>query len=62
VLDCITGEPAMSRFVAVMPKGNSRIRAAAVIWFLSGTRIGAFVTLPLSAVEIETRIVKQWPK
>jgi hypothetical protein len=30
--------------------------------FLSGIRIGAFVTLPLVAVDIENLSVKQWPK
>lgn len=39
-----------------------RIRAAAVFWFLSGIRIGAFVTLPLAAVDIENLTVKQFPK
>lgn len=41
---------------------DRRIRAAAVFWFLSGIRIGAFVTLPLSAVDIGSRSVKQWPE
>lgn len=39
-----------------------RIRAAAVFWFLSGIRIGAFVTLPIKAVDIENLTIKQWPK
>jgi integrase len=38
-----------------------RIRAAAVFWFLSAIRIGAFVSLPLMAVDIENRVVKQYP-
>ncbi len=38
-----------------------RIRAAAVFWFLSGIRIGAFVSLPLQAVDIENREIKQFP-
>lgn len=41
---------------------DKRIRAAAIFWFLSGIRIGAFVTLPLLAVDIENLTVKQWPK
>jgi site-specific recombinase XerC len=41
---------------------EKRIRAAAVFWFLSGIRIGAFVTLPLSAVDLQNRTVKLWPK
>lgn len=39
-----------------------RIKAAAVFWFLSGVRVGAFVTLPLLAVDLESREIKQWPK
>jgi len=42
--------------------GERRIRAAAVFWFLSGIRIGAFVSLPLSAVDMDTLSVKQWPR
>ena len=42
--------------------GERRIRASVVFWFLSGIRVGAFVTLPLSAVDLENRTVKQWPK
>ncbi len=38
-----------------------RIRAAAVFWFLSGIRIGAFVSLPLDAVDIENREITQFP-
>jgi hypothetical protein len=30
-----------------------RIRAAAVFWWLSGVRIGAFVTLPILAIDLE---------
>jgi integrase len=41
---------------------DRRIRAAAVFWFLSGIRIGAFVTLPLVAVDMGSRSVKQWPE
>ena len=42
--------------------GERRIRASAVFWFLSGIRIGAFVSLPLSAVDLDNLAVKQWPK
>jgi len=38
-----------------------RIRAAAVFMFLSGIRVGALVSLPLAAVDLESRTVKQWP-
>jgi site-specific recombinase XerC len=41
---------------------EKRARAAAVFWFLSGIRIGAFVTLPLMAVDLDNLAVKQWPK
>jgi site-specific recombinase XerC len=40
---------------------EERIRAAAVFWFLSGIRIGAFVSLPLKAVDIENRFILQYP-
>ncbi len=39
-----------------------RIRASAVFWFLSGIRIGAFVTLPVSAVDVFARQIRQWPE
>jgi integrase len=42
--------------------GERRIRASAVFWFLSGVRIGAFVSLPLSAVDMDNLAIKQWPK
>ncbi len=38
-----------------------RIRASAVFWFLSGIRIGAYVTLPIKAVDIRNKTVKQYP-
>ena len=38
-----------------------RIRAAAVFLFLSGTRIGALVSLPIQAVDIENRKIMQYP-
>jgi integrase len=41
---------------------DRRIRAAAIFLFLSGIRIGAFVTLPLSAVDLDNLTIKQWPK
>lgn len=40
---------------------DKRIRAAAVFWFLSGIRIGAFVTLPIKAIDLDNLSVKQWP-
>jgi len=38
-----------------------RIRAAAVFLFLTGIRIGAFVSLPIKAVDIYNRFVYQYP-
>ncbi len=38
-----------------------RIRASAVFWYLSGIRIGAFVSLPIKAVDLENRYVYQYP-
>jgi len=40
---------------------DERIRAAAVFLFLSGIRIGAFVTLPISAINLSESSIKQWP-
>lgn len=51
--------------IAHAPANNieeRRIRAAAVFWFLSGIRIGAFVTLPINAVNLTDLSIKQWPK
>jgi integrase len=38
-----------------------RIQAAAVFWFLSGIRIGAFVSLPIKSINLEALEVRQWP-
>ena len=38
-----------------------RDQAAAVMLFLSGMRAGAFSTLPICAVDLSTRTIKQWP-
>lgn len=38
-----------------------RARAAMVFLFLSGMRIGAFVTLPIQAVDISNRVIYQLP-
>ncbi len=40
---------------------EERIRAACAFLFLSGMRIGAFLTLPILAVNISELTVKQWP-
>ncbi len=48
--------------IPVKSIGERRIQASAAFWFLSGIRIGAFVTLPLSAIDLKERTVKQWPK
>jgi hypothetical protein len=39
---------------------DQRIRAFAVLWFLSGIRIGAFVTLSIKAVNLEKLEVYQF--
>ncbi len=39
---------------------EQRIRASAVFLFLSGIRVGAFVTLPIKAVDIKNRYVYQY--
>jgi integrase len=41
--------------------GERRIRAMAVFLFLSGMRIGAFVSLPLEAIDLEKREICQYP-
>ncbi len=38
-----------------------RDQAAIALLFLSGMRVGAFVTLTLECVNLETRSIKQWP-
>jgi integrase len=38
-----------------------RARAAVAFLFLSGMRAGAFATLPISAVDLDARTVKQFP-
>ncbi len=38
-----------------------RIQAAAAFLFLSGLRVGAFVSLPLRAVKLDSREIRQWP-
>jgi integrase len=40
---------------------EERIRAAAVFLYLSGMRINAFVSLPLGAVDIQSRRIYQYP-
>lgn len=39
-----------------------RDQAAAAMLFLSGMRAGAFTTLPIEAVDIPGRMVRQWPE
>lgn len=40
---------------------EERIRAASIFWFLSGIRIGAFVSLPVEAIDIKGLEIRQWP-
>jgi site-specific recombinase XerC len=52
------------RAIAVAPTDSlieRRIKAAACFWYLSGIRVGAFVSLPIKAVNIERREVFQFP-
>jgi integrase len=39
-----------------------RDRAAAAMLFLSGMRASAFATLPIKAVDLETKSIRQWPE
>jgi integrase len=53
------------RAMAVAPVASlrdRRIRAAAVFWFLSGIRVGAFVTLPINRIDLENHKIYQGPK
>lgn len=50
--------------IAKTPTENTmerRTKASCILMFLSGMRIGALVTLPLKAVDIENRIILQYP-
>ncbi len=52
------------RKIAALDAGTlteQREQAAILFMFLSGMRIGAFVTMPIEAVDLEARTVKQWP-
>lgn len=46
----------------VQTLGEVRIRASAVFWWLSGIRIGAFISLPTVAVDLDNLSIKQHPK
>lgn len=41
---------------------EKREKAAVALLFLSGMRVGAFVTLPISALDLVNLSVKQWPE
>jgi integrase len=47
--------------VPVHSISDKRIQAAAIFLYLSGMRVGAFVSMPILAVDIQKRIVKQHP-
>jgi integrase len=50
--------------IAAAPADNlveKRIKAAACFWYLSSIRIGAFVSLPIKAVDIENKKILQFP-
>ncbi len=40
---------------------EERIRAACIFLLLSGMRITAFLTMPIKALDLTTRKIKQWP-
>jgi len=48
-------------YAPTITQREERIQAAAVFWFLSGIRIGAFVSLPIKAVDLNNLEVRQWP-
>ena len=54
------------KLISVQPESNDfafqRDQAAAAMLFLSGMRASAFTTLPLSAVCVVDRSIKQWPE
>jgi hypothetical protein len=39
-----------------------RDQSSAAMLFLSGMRAGAFTTLPLEAVDLQTMKIRQWPE
>ncbi len=41
--------------------GERRIRAATAFLYLSGVRVGAFVTLPIKAIDLQAKTVLQFP-
>jgi len=41
---------------------KKRDKAGAALLFLSGMRVGAFVTLPIQALDLDNLSVKQWPE
>jgi hypothetical protein len=45
----------------VAASGRDGSRASAVFLLLSSMRVGAFVSLPLAAVQLERGMVKGWP-
>lgn len=53
--------------LVTIPHGNEdlaslRDKAAAAMLFLSGARASAFTTLPISAVDLPARTLRQWPE
>ena len=41
---------------------TKRDQAAAAMLFISGMRVGAFATLPILAVDIDSNSIRQWPE
>ena len=53
---------AITRASAADSLKEQRDKAAVALMFLSGMRVGAFVTLPIKALELDSLSVKQWPQ
>jgi integrase len=56
-IKCLAKVPVPSGDLALL-----RDRAAAAMLFLSGARAGAFTSLPIQAVDIPGRAIRQWPE
>jgi integrase len=60
--EAVTVEEVRAMAQAPVETGREkRIRAGAIFLFLSGMRVGAFVSMPLAAVDLDQHRVKQWP-
>lgn len=60
----VTLEEALQLARLAIPENNLALRrdqAAAAMLFVSGMRVGAFSSLPLEAVDLPHRTIRQWP-